>query len=111
MAVMTSITRETGRLIFNLQRDEETTTRAIDIPFPIVDTTQEGILEQLQTAINNVNASMTAADNEMNHFMQPANWRDDDQNEPTWVTTSVHYEIVKTTTTPITAETTEVSKG
>ena len=101
MAVGVTEVKTVGRLIFDLQRGDETTSRSIDIPYPKTDDTAE-----LQTLVNTANAEyVTAATAYMNVFVQPASWRDTNTAEEQWTTTGVRYEIVETTTTPITPET------
>jgi len=99
MAVGVDVIKTTGRLIFTLQRDDETTTRAIDVPFPKTNA------ENLQTAVNEANARFTNSNLSQNLVIQPATWRDNNDAEAQWTTTGVSYEIVTTTTTPITPET------
>lgn len=100
MAVGISVTKVVGRLIFDLRRDEDETTRSIDIPFPKTEVSSE----ELQTAVNTANTTFTDSSNAMNTFIQPANWRDTNTAEEQWTTTGVRYEIVSTTTTPIEPE-------
>lgn len=95
MAVGVDIIKTTGRLIFDLERGDETTTRAIDIPHPVVDA------EAVQTAVNSAESVLTSSTNFANLFIQPANWRDNDRQEMQWRTTHVHYEIVTTSITPV----------
>lgn len=97
MAVGTSITKSSGRIIFDLVRDGETTTRVIEVPFPLTDSSSEAI----QTAVNTADSLFTSSDNYQNVYMQPSNWRDNNLAEEQWTTTGVHYEIITTTTTPI----------
>lgn len=93
MAVGVDTIKTVGRLVFELARDGETTSRNIDIPYPVTDETQA------QSAINNINADFVGG-----VIIQPANWRDEDVDENNWTTTAVRYEIVTTATTPITPE-------
>lgn len=95
MAIGVDIIKTTGRLVFDLKRGEEETTRTIDIPNPITDTTT------VQTAVNAANERFTNTAVNMNVFIQPANWRDAGILEEQWVTQGVHYEIVTTTITPV----------
>lgn len=97
MAVGTDTIKTIGRLVFTLERDGETTTRNIEIPYAVTDQ------EAAQTAVNSVNSSFVQ--NPAGRFtVQPANWRDDNVAESKWTTTAIRYEIVTTATTPITPE-------
>lgn len=97
MATGITIVKTTGRLIFDLERDGETTTRTLDIPFA-----KDSTAENLQTYVNNVNYAFTKEDTfRTNMIIQPANWRDTNTAEEQWITKGVHYEIVRTSTTPI----------
>lgn len=100
MAVGVDVIRTTGRLIFDLQRGEDTTTRSIEIPYPNTDTSGD----TLQNLVNTANTTFTNADNSMNKFIQPSNWRDTNVSEAQWITLGVRYEIVTTSTTPITPD-------
>lgn len=103
MAIGVSEVKTVGRLIFDLQRGDVTTSRSIDIPYPKTDADD---MAELQTLVNAANADYaTATTAYMNVFVQPANWRDTNTAEEQWTTTGVRYEIVTTTTTPITPET------
>lgn len=99
MAIGTSTIKTSGRVVFSLQRTNDTeverTTRSIDIAYPITDT------ESLQSAVNTADSVFTDASNQMNVFIQPANWRDNNQTEEQWTTTGVYYEAITTTTTPV----------
>lgn len=95
MAVGIDVIKTTGRLVFELERDEEQTTRTLEIPNPLLTP------EDVQAAINETNTRFTSATDQMNVFMQPANWRDTNVAELQWTTKKVHYEIVQTVTTPI----------
>ena len=95
MAVGVSTTKINGRLIFDLVRDGETTSRAIEIPY----SKQEN--EFLQTAVNQADSIFASSTGNMNLFIQPANWRDSNDVEEQWTTTGVRYELISTTTTPI----------
>lgn len=99
MAIGISETKVTGRLIFDMVRGEEKTSRSIDVPFPKVDTVDPAAAASLQAAVNDFNNSFTT--NPYNLFVQPANWRDSNASEEQWSTTQVHYEISSVTTTPI----------
>lgn len=105
MAIGITEVKTTGRLIFDLQRGTgeaaETTSRSIDIAYPITDEQSE----TLQASVDWANSTFTDSSNQMNIFIQPANWRDMNIAEEQWTTTGVRYEIVTTTTTPITPET------
>lgn len=98
MAVGVDVIKTTGRLIFSLQRGDEATTRTIDVPYPKTDA------ESLQTAVNEANARFTTSTNAQNLIIQPAIWRDSNDTEAQWTTTGVSYEIVTTTTTPVTPD-------
>lgn len=98
MAVGVTEIKTVGRLIFDLERGEEKTTRTLDIPYPKTED------ENLQTYVNETNAVFSSNTNLMNTFIQPANWRDTNVIENQWMTTRVSYEIVTTSTTPITPE-------
>ena len=98
MAVGVSTTKTVGRLIFDLVRGEETTTRTIEIPEAITDTTTD---DTVQNAVNAANAAFTNSENQMNVAIQPANWRDTATTEAQWTTTRVHYEVVTTMTIPV----------
>lgn len=95
MAVGADVIRTSGRLVFELTRGGETTTRTIDIAYPISNS------EAVQEAVNTANATFTSSTNVMNTLMQPANWRDASVLEEQWTTTHVRYEIVQTITTPV----------
>lgn len=84
-----------GRLVFDLERGTEKTSRQIDMANPIVDP------ENVQAAVNAANATYTNATNQMNTFIQPANWRDSNVTEQQWTTTGLRYEIVTTAITPV----------
>lgn len=95
MAVGVDIIRTTGRLVFELTRDGEQTTRAMDIAFPSDDA------DAIQAQVNAANATFTEASNSFNVFVQPANWRDTASSEAQWTTTRVYYESIQTITRPI----------
>ena len=98
MAVGITTTKTTGKLIFELERDEEKTTRSIDVPFPKTDTSSE----TLQSAIDSINTAFTTASSvAANYIVQPANWRDTNTTEEQWTTTRVYYEITTTSSTPV----------
>lgn len=101
MAVGVDTIVTTGRLVFDLVRGADTTTRAIDIPFPLIDSTSQ----DLQNLVNQANTTYTNTEYSMNKFVQPAGWRDTNVSEEQWTTTGVHYEIVTVTTTPVTPDT------
>lgn len=103
MAAGVTVIKTTGRLIFELERGDEKTTRSLDVPYPKTDLEST----ELQEAVNNMNKQFTSAENSMNIFIQPANWRDANIAEEQWTTTRVSYEIVVTTTTPIEPDATE----
>lgn len=98
MAVGVDVIKTTGRLIFSLRRGDEEATRAIDIPYPKTDA------ENLQTAVNEVNERFTTSTSGQNLIIQPATWRDSNTQEEQWTTVGVSYEIVTTTTTPVTPD-------
>ncbi len=100
MAIGVDEIRTVGRLIFNLRRGDEETTRTIDIAYPITDPEDP---QTLQNAVNAANTTYTSGT--MALFIQPANWRDSNATEEQWTTTGVHYEIVTTVTRPITPDT------
>lgn len=85
-----------GRWKFSLQRDEETTTRAISIPFP----TDISAEETIQAKVTEVKNYFTSTSGNRNKIIQPANWRDSDLAEEEWTTVDVSYEVVSTSTTP-----------
>lgn len=98
MAVGTTVIKTTGKLIFELERDDEKTTRSIDVPFPKTDTTSE----TLQAAVDSINTAFTADDSlASNLIVQPANWRDSNTQEEQWTTKRVYYEITTTSSTPV----------
>ena len=101
MAVGVDTIVTTGRLVFDLVRGADTTTRVIDVPFPLIDSTSQ----DLQNLVNQTNATYTSTTSSMNKFVQPAGWRDQNVSEEQWETTGVRYEIVTVTTTPVTADT------
>lgn len=114
MAIGVDIIKTSGRLIFELERGEDTTTRTLDVAFPKTDTSTD----ELQKLVNNANTIFTSPDSlpagdgypaipsrAMNVFVQPANWRDLNITEEQWVTKRVRYEIVTTSTTPIEPDT------
>lgn len=90
--------RTTGKVIFSLQRGEETTTRSIDIPYPKTDA------ESVESIVSALNTTFTSSANAQNLLIQPASWRDDNVSENSWTTTGLIYEITTTTTTPVTPE-------
>lgn len=95
MAVGVDVTRITGRLVFELQRGNDTTTRSIDIPYPISD------VESLQAAVDAASAIYTSEANQMNIFVQPSTWRDTNSSEESWTTTGLYYEKITTTTSRV----------
>ena len=95
MAVKVTTIKTVGRLVFNLTRDGETTTRQIEIPYAEDDS------QAVQEFVNQTNATFTNTENNMNYAIQPANWRDNNDVEAQWTTTGVRYEIVTTSTTPV----------
>lgn len=97
MAVGVDVIRTTGRLVFDLQRGEDVTTRTIDIPNPITDTEST----ELQNAVNTANTLYTGSGGGMNTFVQPSTWRDAQITEEQWTTTGVRYEVVTVTTRAI----------
>lgn len=100
MAVGISTTRNVGRLVFDLTRNGESTTRIIEVPYARTDTTDTTI----QDAVNTAAAIYTSPTNGMNLNIQPANWRDSNVAEEQWTTVGFRYEIVSTTITPIEAD-------
>jgi len=99
MAIGITTTKTSGRLVFELSRGEDTTTRSIDVPYPKTN------VESLQSSIDSVN-SVFASDNSMNTCIQPATWRDNNVTEEQWTTTRVYYEVVVTSVTPVEPEVT-----
>lgn len=95
MAVGVDVIKTTGRLVFELSRDGEKTTRNIEVPYPISDT------NSLQAAVNQANATFTNEQSQMQYAIQPANWRDSNIAEEQWTTERVYYEYVQTLTRPI----------
>lgn len=95
MAIGVDIIKTSGRLVFDLRRGEDETTRTVDIPNPITDP------ENVQAAVNTAQAEFTTSTGRVNTFIQPANWRDADVSEEQWITTGLHYEIVTTMITPV----------
>lgn len=100
MAIEAAVRKTIGRMVFELTRDDEQTTRTIDIPYAKTDTTSADI----QAAVNNArNVFVTGrATNGYDTFIQPAAWRDTNETEEQWTTTGFYYEIVETITTQIT---------
>lgn len=105
MAVGADTIKFAGRLIFDLQRGNETTSRTIEVPFANTDG------QEMQQYVNAANTNFTNSANSMNVCIQPANWRDTNITEQQWTTTGVRYEIVTTTTTPITPDETPDTLG
>lgn len=99
MAVGVTEIKTVCRLVFDLERDEETTSRSIEIPYGLTEDSSAA----LQQAINATNTKYTSSS--YNVMIQPANWRDNNIAEEQWVTKGVRYEISTVTTTPITPET------
>lgn len=95
MAIGTDIIKTSGRLIFDLVRDGERTSRTLEFPNPVTD------LEALQISVNRADSIYTSGEQGMNLLMQPANWRDTNVVEEQWTTVGVHYEVVQTAITPI----------
>lgn len=100
MAIGVDEIKTSGRLIFDLVRNGETTSRVIDVPYPINDE------DSLQAAVNAANSRYTSSSGQMDTFIQPSNWRDSNTTEEQWTTTGVSYEMVTTITKPITPENT-----
>lgn len=98
MAVGTTIIKTTGRLVFELERGEDKTTRSIEVPFPKTDTTGDAGVA-LQNAVDSINSALSVENFDL--FIQPANWRDTNVTEEQWKTTKISYEVVTTTSTPI----------
>lgn len=98
MAIGVDVIKNTGRLIFDLQRGDETTTRTIDIPYPKA-TDAEGI----QDLVNSTKSTYTNEGNRT--FIQPSNWRDANLSEEQWTTVGVRYEYVTTVTNEVTPDT------
>lgn len=98
MAVGVDVIKTTGRLVFELARDDERTTRSVEIPYPIDD------VDSLQAAVNAANSLYTDSTKQMNIFIQPSTWRDTNASEESWATTEVYYEKVTTTTSRIEAD-------
>lgn len=96
MAATSETIRTTARLVFDLSRNGETTTRTIDIPSPLTDTSEGEALTRIQTAVNN--AKTRYVDSSMNTFIQTANWRDTNISDEQWRTIGLRYEIITTTT-------------
>lgn len=96
-----------GRLVFDLARGEETTTRSVEIPNPMTETSAATV----QAAVNEANSIYTSDTNAMNILIQPSNWRDDNNTEQQWTTTGVHYEIVLTSITVVDPGTTPDTLG
>lgn len=86
-----------GRILFDLTRGNETTTRSIDVAYPIHDMADQA---SIQSALDTLNTKFTSSENSANIFIQPANWRDTNRTEETWTTTGVRYEMITTTITP-----------
>jgi len=107
MAIGISITKNTGRMVFELTRDGESTTRVIEVPYAKTDTTDP----DLQTAVDTAASIYTSSANSMNLNIQPANWRDSNVAEEQWTTVGFRYEIVSTTITPIEPENQNQSEG
>jgi len=101
MSVGVDVIKTTGRLVFELERGGDNTTRTIEIPGPLTDTTGDTV----QNAVNTINTNFTNSENQMNTFIQPANWRDTNASELQWTTKRVYYEIVTTTTRPVEPDT------
>lgn len=95
MAIGITTIKTVGRLVFDLQRDEETTTRTIDLPQPLMnqELAQQRLDQLKPNFVDNVNGKL---------IIQPANWRDDDvSNSDPWTTMAMRYEIIETAVTPI----------
>ena len=107
MAVGVDEIKTIGRWVFDLERGEDTTTRTIEIPYPITDTSTE----EIQTKVNVLNNEYTSSQYNLNIFIQPANWRDANIAEEQWVTKRVRYEVVTTTISPVTPDTPETVSG
>lgn len=97
MAVGLTETKTVGRVIVHLERGEDTTTRTLDVAYP---KTEDGEGVDLQALVDTINSTLTSTG--MKYFIQPANWRDTNVQEEQWTTTLAEYEIVTTSTTPIT---------
>ena len=97
MSAGPTITEYSGRVVFDLTRGNETTTRSIDVAYPMYDMADQ---ESIQAAVDALNTKYTSAENSANIFIQPANWRDTNRTEETWTTTGVHYEMITTSITP-----------
>lgn len=95
MSIGVDVTKVTGRLVFELSRDDERTTRSIEIPYPIENNAS------LQSAVDAANALYTNSSEQMNLFVQPSTWRDTNSSEESWATTGVYYEKVTTTTSRV----------
>lgn len=95
MAVTTTETY--GRWTFDLERDDEKTTRTISIPNP-KDPVQDE--QAIQDAVDNLNASIASGQGTWDSFIQPANWRDNNVTEEQWTTTKATYEVISTSKTP-----------
>lgn len=97
--VKAAVRRTIGRMVFELTRGEEKTTRTIDVPYAKTDTSQA----EIQTAVNDVNYDFVVnAQNNFDTFIQPAAWRDTNDTEEQWTSTGFYYEVVETITTQIT---------
>ena len=94
----TDIIKTTGKVVFSLQRGDETTTRTVDVPYPKTDA------ESVESIVSALNTTFTSSTQGQNLLIQPANWRDDNVEEKAWTTTGLVYEITTTTTTPVSPE-------
>ncbi len=97
MAAGVTTTEYSGRVVFDLTRGNETTTRSIDVAYPMYDMADQ---ESIQAAVDTLNTKFTSSENSANIFIQPANWRDTNRTEETWTTTGVRYEMITTSITP-----------
>lgn len=101
MALGISVTKLTGKLVFDLERGEDKTTRTIEVPNAITDTVSEESISSLQAAINTMNNDFAVSGGANSYFIQPANWRDTNVAEEQWKTVGVRYEVSSVTTTAI----------
>lgn len=96
--VESAVRKFVGRLVFDLERGEEKTTRTIEIPYAKTDATSQ----EIQDDVNNAYSIFVPSSGGLNTFIQPASWRDTNDTEEQWTTTNLSYEVVETITTRIT---------
>lgn len=91
----TSVIESYGRWTFELVKDDETTTRTINVPYPKDPVSAESAIENAVSLAKNLFASEV-----YNTMIQPSNWRDDNDTEEQWTVAGLKYEVIQTITTP-----------